>query len=164
MRTPQWKLNLGGHAGVSYVSAELAKRGIPNALLSDGFPDNDLFAGKFGGTLLHYIQVKSCHPDHRGDSFRLNESHEKWVNAEDNEFVIFVYLGSSEKNEGPRYWIATKKEVGQACRALIPYQTPHNKERRFHLPCTKEKCHHCIKKEWENNWKLFADLMPAKPK
>jgi len=118
--------------------------------------------------LLYYIQVKSCHPDHRGDKFRLNECHDKWADEDNNnQFVIFVCLGRTdvnnpEKNEGPRYWIAANKQVGQACKEIknSGCQSSGNKERRFHVPCEREGCLYCLKKEWENNWKLFADLMP----
>ena len=164
MRTAQWIKKLGGHAGELYVAAELSKRGIPNALLPENFSDDDLIAGKKGGSMICYIQVKACHPD-RGHSFPLNESHDDWANAESNEFVIFVWLGSPAKNEGPRYWIATKKEVGQACKAIKDsgYQQKHNRERRFHPPCENEEGVYCLKKEWENNWKLFDHLVGEDP-
>jgi hypothetical protein len=162
MGTAQWIKKLGGHAGELYVAAELSKRGIPNALLPENFSDDDVIAGKKGGSLICYIQVKACHPD-RGHSFPLNESQDDWVNAESNEFVIFVWLGSPKNNEGPRYWIATKKQVGQACIEIknSGRQLKRNKERRFRVPCENEEGVYYLKKKWENNWKLFADLMPS---
>ncbi len=87
---------LGGHAGELYVAAELSKRGIPNALLPENFSGDDLIAGKKALSLLCYIQVKACHPD-RNNSFLLHASHDDWVDAGDNQFVIFVYLGSPRK-------------------------------------------------------------------
>ncbi len=91
-----------------YVAAELSKRGVPNALLPENFSGDDLIAGKKDGSEICFIQVKSCHPD-RGKNFPLYEKHENWVNAEDNQFVVFVCLGSPAKNEGPRYWVATEE-------------------------------------------------------
>jgi hypothetical protein len=81
-RTLQWIKKLGGHAGELYVSAELSKRGIPNSLLPENFSDDDILVGKKDGSLLGFIQVKSCHPD-RSASFILTESHESWLNAPD---------------------------------------------------------------------------------
>src|SRR5208337_2223448 len=107
MRTAQWVKKLGGHAGELYVSAELSKRGIPNALLPENFSDDDILAGNKSGSELCYIQVKACHPD-RGKTFPLYAKHEAWVSARENEFVVFVWLGSPAKNEGPKYWIASK--------------------------------------------------------
>lgn len=153
MRTAQWVKKLGGHAGELYVAAELSKRGIPNALLPENFSDDDLIAGKKGGSLLCYIQVKACHPD-RGNSFLLRACHEEWVNAEDNQFVIFVCLGSPAKNEGPSYWIATKRQVGQACMEHPAHGTD-NWERRFNLDY--------LKGEWRDNWKLFDKLIGEDP-
>jgi len=150
MRTPQWIKKLGGHAGELYVAAELSKRGIPNALLPENFSDDDILIGEKGGKLLGYIQVKSCHPD-RAKSFILRETDEKWEKADDNQFVIFVWLGSSKKNKSPEYWIARKREVGEACRKHSQHGTK-NWERRF-FP---ENLNH----EWKNNWGIFEDYMP----
>ena len=156
MKTPQWVKKLGGHAGELYVAAELSKRGIPNALLPENFSDDDLIAGKKDGSEICFIQVKSCHPD-RGSSLLLREAHESWVNAKDNQFVIFVCLGSPAKNEGPRYWVATKKHVGQACMEHSCHGTA-NWERRFGMDR--------LKTEWEDNWKLFERFvdLPDKAK
>ena len=145
MSTPQWIKKLGGHAGELYVAAELSKRGIPNALLPENFSDDDLIAGKKDGSEICFIQVKSCHPD-RGNNFPLYEDDEAWADAKDNQFVIFVRLGSPAKNESPRYWVATKKQVGQAC-IEHPCHGTANRERRFGMDR--------LKTEWENNWKLF---------
>ena len=71
----------------------------------------------------------------------MREAHEAWVNAMDNQFVIFVRLGSPAKNEGPRYWIATKQQVGQACIEHSCHGTT-NWERRFGIDR--------LKADWEN--------------
>src|SRR3990167_10576956 len=113
-RTEQWIKKLGGHAGELYVSAELSKRGIPNSLLPENFTDDDIIIGKKRGNLVGFIQVKSCHPD-RSRSFILNESAELWVQSPANQFVVFVWLGSPNKYECPRYWISLKQDVGKAC-------------------------------------------------
>lgn len=110
MRTPQWIKKLGGHSGELYVAAELSKRGIPNSLLPENFSDDDILIGKKDGKLLGYIQVKACHPD-RSKSFILREDNESWVNSGANQYVVFVWLGSPSKNQSPRYWITTKKEL-----------------------------------------------------
>ena len=149
-RTPQWIKKLGGHAGELYVAAELSKRGIPNSLLPENFSDDDILAGNKDGTEICYIQVKSCHPD-RSKSFILKDSHEKWVNSEENQFVVFVWLGSPGKNESPRYWIATKKEVGESCINHTAHGTT-NWERRFLL---KD-----LYSGWENNWSIFQRYLP----
>ncbi len=149
MKTPQWMKKLGGHAGELYVAAELSKRGIPKALLPENFSDDDLISGTKDGTRICFIQVKACHPDRSG-SFILRETDEKWRHAPDNQFVAFVWLGSSKKNEPPRYWIATKKSVGNACIEHFAHGT-RNWERRFyptHFP-----------REWENNWGAIAEYL-----
>ena len=151
MKTPQWIKNLGGHAGELYVAAELSKRGIPNSLLPENFSDDDILIGKKDGSEIGYIQVKSCHPD-RSRSFLLRVSEEKWVNSLDNQYVVFVWLGSPKKNEAPRYWIALKKDVGKACVDKGVLAGPDNFERRFY---PKELDH-----EWENYWGIFNKYMP----
>ena len=98
MPTPQWVKKLGGHAGELYVAAELSKRGISNALLPENFSDDDILFGQKNGEALGYIQVKSCHPD-RAITFILRETDEKWAKAANNQFVVFVWLGSPKKNE-----------------------------------------------------------------
>lgn len=152
MKTPQWIKKLGGHAGELYVAAELSKRGIPNALLPENFSDDDILFGQKDGRVLGYIQVKSCHPD-RANTFILRHTDEKWIKANNNEFVVFVWLGSSKSNEGPKYWIADKKAVGIACKkhpTLRNYNGTTNWERRFSLDD--------LNKKWENNWALLEDL------
>ncbi|PIQ68257.1 MAG: hypothetical protein COV91_05120 [Candidatus Taylorbacteria bacterium CG11_big_fil_rev_8_21_14_0_20_46_11] len=114
MKTPQWIKKLGGHAGELYVAAELSKRGIANALLPENFSDDDILLGKKDGEVLGFIQVKSCHPD-RAKTFILRETDEKWTEANDNQFVVFVWLGHPKTNECPMYWVARKKDVGTAC-------------------------------------------------
>ena len=150
MRTPQWIKKLGGHAGELYVAAELSKRGIPNSLLPENFSDNDILIGKKDGKLLGYIQVKACHPD-RSKSFILRENNESWVDSGNNQYVVFVWLGSPSKNQSPRYWIATKKDVGRAC-IEHPAHDTSNWERRFAL--------NRLNPNWENNWNLFCKYMP----
>jgi hypothetical protein len=150
MRTPQWIKKLGGHAGELYVAAELSKRGIPNALLPENFSDDDIIVGSKDASRICFIQVKSCHPD-RSKSFILREEHENWVDSPDNYFVVFVWLGSPRKNESPKYWIATKREVGQAC-MTHPAHGTSNWERRF-SPSD-------LKPEWENNWFVFEQYLP----
>ncbi|NLI12212.1 hypothetical protein [Pelotomaculum propionicicum] len=150
MKTPQWIKKLGGHAGELYVAAELSKRGISNSLLTENFSHDDILAGNKDGTELCYIQVKSCHPD-LSHAFILKESEEGWVNAPDNQFVVFVWLGSPKKSESPRFWIATKKEVGEAC--IRQYHGTKNWERRL----TMEKG---LNPAWENNWDVFKKYMP----
>ena len=145
MRTPQWVKKLGGHAGELYVAAELSKRGIANALLPENFSDDDIIAGSKNGSSLCYIQVKACHPD-RARSFILRVSNEMWAHAPENHFVVFVWLGSPKKNESPRYWIATKRDVGKACLAH-PANGTSNWERRFAI--------NDLEQRWENNWSLF---------
>ena len=144
-RTPQWIKKLGGHAGELYVAAELSKRGIPNALLPENFSDDDILAGGKGSADVFFVQVKSCHPD-RSKSFILREGHESWAGAPENQFVVFVWLGSPAKNEPPRYWVASKSDVGLAC-AAHPASKTDNWERRFHLRDLPE--------EWESAWHLF---------
>jgi len=154
MRTPQWIKKLGGHAGELYVAAELSKRGIPNALLPENFSDDDILIGEKRGVLLGYIQVKSCHPD-RATSFLLEAKHEKWYEeADDNQFVVLVWLGSPRRNECSEYWIAKKKEVGKACIEHSQHGT-NNRERRFPRSHLDNKYH-----KWKNNWDIFKDYMP----
>jgi hypothetical protein len=145
MRTPQWVKKLGGHAGELYVAAELSKRGIANSLLPENFSDGDILVGSKDGTNLCFIQVKACHPD-RAKSFILRETDEKWVNAPNNHFVVFVWLGSPSKNESPRFWIAPKNEVGKACLTHSAHGTA-NWERRFLI---KD-----LNPQWESHWSLF---------
>lgn len=145
MRTPQWVKKLGGHAGELYVAAELSKRGIPNSLLPENFSDDDVIVGSKDGTQVCFVQVKACHPD-RASSFILRETDEKWADAPENHFVVFVWLGSPRNNESPRYWIASKRAVGEACRAHPAHGTS-NWERRFSRDA--------LPSEWENNWPVF---------
>jgi len=151
MRTPQWVKKLSGHAGELSVAAELSKRGIPNAQLPENFSDDDLIVGGKDGSAVCFVQVKSCHPD-RSTSFILEERHERWVSAPDNQFVVFVWLGSPAKNEPPRYWVARKSDVGRACVAHQAHGTP-NWERRFYQGD--------LNPSWENNWSLFGPYVPS---
>jgi hypothetical protein len=149
MKTPQWIKKLGGHAGELYVAAELSKRGIPNALLPENFSDDDLIAGMKDGTRQCRIQVKACHPD-RAKSFLLEETHERWTTAAENEFVVFVWLGAPRANEAPQYWVAKKKDVGDACVAHNQHGT-HNWERRFYL--------RDLPSDWHNNWRAIENYL-----
>lgn len=154
MATPQWIKKLGGHAGELYVAAELSKRGIANSLLPENFSDDDILFGQKDGEVLGFIQVKSCHPD-RANTFILRETDEKWIKANNNQFVVFVWLGSPKKNENPRYWIARKKEVGIACKKHSAHGTS-NWERRFSL--------NDLNKKWENDWTLLENLFKTEGK
>ncbi len=150
MATAQWIKKLGGHAGELYVAAELSKRGIPNSLLPENFSDDDILIGKKDGEVTAFIQVKACHPD-RSSTFILRHTNETWTKAPPNHFVVFVWLGSPRQNESPRYWVATKREVGRLCRNHPAHGTS-NWERRFSptlFPAT-----------WENNWHAFASFCP----
>lgn len=151
MATPQWVKKLGGHAGELYVCAELSKRGIPNALLPENFADDDILVGDKAATQIGFIQVKACHPD-RSQSFILRETHEVWRSASESQFCAFVWLGRVSTFEPPKYWIALKREVGEACFAHSAHGTM-NWERRFYprdLP-----------PEWENRWTLFDRFRAA---
>jgi hypothetical protein len=155
MGTPQWIKKLGGHAGELFVCAELSKRGIPNALLPENFSDDDILIGDKEGTRIGFIQVKSCHPD-RSSTFILRETDESWRDAKPGHFCVLVWLGrvgsiGAPHHDPPRYWIASKCEVGDECIAHSAHGTP-NWERRFGL----EK----LPKEWENRWDLFDQYRP----
>lgn len=149
MKTAQWIKKLGGHAGELYVAAELSKRGIPNALLSENPANDDILIGNKDGKSPGYIQVKSCHPD-RASSFILRVTDEAWAKAKDNQFVVFVWLGSPRTNASPEYWIARKKDVGRAC-IRHPAHGTTNWERRF---APKD-----LNPTWKNNWDLLKDYL-----
>ena len=131
MRTPQWIKKLGGHAGELFVCAELSKRGIPNALLPENFPHDDILVSNKDGTLSGYVQVKACHPD-RSTSFYLTEHEEEWRTHGPNRFCVLVWLGETAAHTPPRYWIALKREVGELCVDPLREQrkNPLNPERR----------------------------------
>ena len=93
--------------------------------------------------------MKPCQPA-RSSTFTLRESGEAWIEAPDNWFVVFVWLGAPSKNERPRFWIARNSEGGVLCREHSAHAT-NNLERQFlpkHLPT-----------EWENNRNAF-DVPP----
>jgi hypothetical protein len=167
MRTPQWIRKLGGHAGELYVAAELSKRGIPNALLPENFSDDDLIIGRKGGSEVGYVQVKSCHPD-RANTFELYEKHASWEGALDNQYVVFVWLGSVKRGESPVYWIAKKSEVGRACAELTKHVQNPNRERkelRFAPDLAsglnpKWKYKGRLEERWRNDWGLFDRYRP----
>ncbi len=164
MRTEQWVKKLAGTAGEHYVAAELSKRRIPNALLPENFSGDDIIFGKKDGETFGYIQVKSCHPD-RGNNFPLDEKHENWASAKDNQFVIFVWLGSTKNNEAPIYWIARKRDVGLIIKHTPPNRNPVNTERRF-IPdeesgLVPKSTFIRLKKDWRiYGWDLFKEYLP----
>jgi hypothetical protein len=147
LTTPQWIKKLGGHAGELFVAAELSKRAIPNALLPENFSDDDIIVGDKDGEHHTFVQVKACHP-WRSKSLILRETEEEWVKYpwNKNRFCVFVWLGNPTTNEAPRYWIATKYEVGKLCVAHAAHGTT-NWERRFFpedFPIG-----------WENRWSIL---------
>ena len=150
MATPQWIKKLGGHASELYMCAELSKRGIPNALLPENFSDDDILIGNKAATHTGFIQVKACHPD-RSKSFILRTTDEVWCSAAANQFCAFVWLGGPSTFESPRYWLAMKREVGDACVAHPAHGTD-NWERRFYP--------RDLNPEWENRWTLFEEFRP----
>lgn len=149
MRTAQWVKKLGGHAGELYVAAELSKRGVPNALLPENFSDDDILAGRKDGSRVCFIQVKACHPD-RSASFILRETEEKWEAALENQFVVFVWLGSAKKDDPPEYWVASKREVGRACVSHGAHGTK-NWERRFY---PKD-----LNPAWKDGWTVITSYL-----
>ena len=128
----------------------MSKRGIPNALLPENFSDDDILIGNKDGTMVGFVQVKSCHPD-RSESFILRETEEQWSSSPDNQFCVLVWLGRPALNEAPRYWIASKGEAGKACLVHDAHGTP-NWERRFSLAD--------LPQSWENRWSLFDCYKP----
>jgi hypothetical protein len=158
MQTPQWIKKLGGHAGELYVCAELSKRGIPNALLPENFPHDDILVSNKDGTLSGYVQVKACHPD-RSTSFHLTYKEEGWQHEGPNKFCVLVWLGetTTHKPKPPRYWIALKRDVGKLCAGPLREQnkTSTNPERRLSL----DK----VPPNWENQRSLFNPYKPTPP-
>jgi hypothetical protein len=130
----------------------LSKRGIANALLPDNFSDYDIIAGNKDGSNVCFIQVKACQPD-RATTFFLHETDESWAHAPENQYVVFVWLGSPKRNESPRYWVATKRDVGKAC-VMHPAHGTTNWERRFSLKDLDPR--------WENNWSVFDSYLITK--
>lgn len=148
---------LSGHAGSLLVAGELEKRGILVNVLPETFEDYDLLIGKKGGDLLGTVQVKSCHPDrmaHGQDSIELGRKSNSWSEAKEHDYVAVVWLGSILSLEPPKYWIATKKEVGNYIRM---FQWP-NREHRFGLVSGSR--YRPLKPEWKNNWRVFAEFQP----
>lgn len=167
MSTPQWIKNLSGHAGALYLAAELAKRGIPAALLPEGFPDDDVFGGQRNGSAVFFVQVKSCHPD-RSDTFRLSADHEDWAKSQSASFVAFVWLGSPRKNSSPRFWLAPRAEVGRKCveigDTLRREGHGDNPERRLRIDCDPNRPDDntfVVPPGWENRWSLFDKYLPS---
>lgn len=143
-------------AGKHYVSAELFKRGIRNKLLSENHQGYiEVEKGKKDNKIIS-IAVHSCNPDNRGNTFLLKAEHEKWINSNDNELVVFVWLGSVKLRQPPRYWIAKKSEVGKACIEHVHHKT-HKKERRFGIQDldSNQNYKNHLPKEWEGRWHLL---------
>jgi hypothetical protein len=130
---------------------ELSKPGIPNSPLTEGFSDDGVLVGSKDGTKLGFIQVKAYHPDRSG-SFLLKHTEEKWCSAKAHEFCVLVCLGATATSDPPRYWIASKREVGEACLRHGAHGRP-NFERRF-FP--KD-----LPQEWESRCSLFDEFRPA---
>jgi len=82
----------------------------------------------------------------------LRETNEAWCSEPPNKFCVFVWLGAPGTYEPPRYWIALKSEVGEACIRHSAHGT-ENWERRF-FP-------HDFPQHWENRWSLFDAYRPA---
>ena len=156
MSTPQWIKKLSGHAGELFVCAELSKRGVPNALLPENFPHDDILVSNKDGTLSGYVQVKACHPD-RSSSFYLTEKEEEWRGEAPNKFFVLVWLGEIANHTAPRYWIARKHEVGELCAGPLRQQnsSPTNRERRLWVTTLIR-----LKPDWENRWSLFDAYLP----
>jgi hypothetical protein len=162
MRTEQWVKNLSGHAGELFVCAELSKRGILAVLLPRNFTGEDIMISSPQGGEPGFVQVKSCHPD-RSHSFLLTESADKWCDdAAPDHYCVFVWLGRTkgkEPDDPPRYWIATKQEVGELCANHTARQTA-NWERRFRPPDAGGKHRNVLRSEWLNRWSLFHKYEP----
>ncbi len=152
MGIPSWQKLLAGQAGEQYVAAELSKRMILNAFLPPNFSGNDIMIGQKGGSQLAYIQVKSCHPDH-GETFLMPNTGGKFTKAPDNEFVVFVWLGSPfPKRESPEFWIATKKDVGEAM------QEPSVREKAGRMCFFRRE--DLTRRGWKDNWAILRPYLP----
>jgi len=158
MQTPQWTKKLGGHAGELYVAAELSKRAIPNSLLPENFSHHDIIIGSDEAN--GYIQVKSCHPD-RAVAFRLdNIKHVDWVKARENEFVVFVWLGSVLKNESPVYWVARMKEVGYLWKQSVDrYPQSQRLAPDEDSGLVRKWNAMRLYKNWRNDWNVFKSYV-----
>jgi hypothetical protein len=154
MKTEHWIKQLGSQAARFYLAAELAKRGIVATPRTAG-TTSMVDIQRHDGSLRATVQVTACHPD-RANSFRLNAPNEAWVSAGDDEFVVFVWLGSP-----PRYWLARKSEVGRACVAH-PAHGSTNRERRFQIdrPANPHLQDAWLNPSWENRWELFDLFLP----
>ncbi len=162
MKTPQWIKKLGGTAGEYYVAAELSKRGILNVLLPENIQDDDIMIAKKDSKEIGFIQVKSCYPK-RGKSFPVTTGTigGNYKQKPDNQYIIFVWLGDADKNEPPKYWITTKKEVGHMISEWLE-KNPGKESRklRFGIPEIGQKMGLNVKKEWENNWDILKEYKP----
>lgn len=67
-----------------------------------------------------------------------------------------MWLGSPARNESPRFWVTTKREVGNHC-MNDPAHGTSNTERRIQLKHKDPKL--IIHDEWENDWALLEDLL-----
>src|ERR1019366_2244675 len=112
-----------------FVSAELSKRGIPNALLPENFSDDDILLGDKEGQRVGFIQVKACHPD-RSKSFILQDII-RFIHGPAyiyrNSIVTIYYLeGESLSSPGP----CTLFEATEAFRAPMDQIPPSTEIRK----------------------------------
>jgi hypothetical protein len=154
MKTPQWIKQLGSQAARFYLAAELAKRGIVATPRPSHRPSM-VDIQRHDGSLKASVHITSCHPD-RASSFFLLDSNEAFVSAGDDEFFACVLLSSP-----PRYWLATKREVGQTC-VDHPAHGSTNHERRFQIerPANPRPQDAWIDPTWEDRWELFDLFLP----
>jgi hypothetical protein len=136
----------------------LEKRGILVNVLPERFERIDLAISNFEGTKTGTVQVKACHPD-RADSIDLGRKADNWVNDDDNDFVVIVWMGSTVLRDPPVYWVATKPEVGRLIKSLSSKW--HNRERRFAL--TRWSRHYQLNPKWRGRWEIFEAFQPREP-
>ncbi|GEM_PF-3521786 len=80
-----------------------------------------------------YIHVFASHPD-MGHTFDVKADRAKYSgDKSENQFVVFVSLGSVKGNGSPSFWIARKNEVGELVKEVRNYYRPdpRNNEARF---------------------------------
>ena len=157
-----------------FIAAELAKRGIPAAILPEGYKGDDIFVGEIGGSKIARIQVKTCHPE-RGNVFHLSgKVVEDWKKARKNEFVACVWLGKERDADvskcSPAYWITTKNEMAlileRIRRTIVNYTTRTNKmillapDEASHLAPKPHGTKDRLPTEWRENWRIFDEFRP----
>lgn len=134
-------------------------------MLPENFSGDDIMIGMKSGTRLGWVQVKSCHPD-RSKTFRVDlDECQEWSKAGDNEYVVFVWLGSPSNDEPPIYWLTRRAEAGRMGVEHAP-KNPENTERRFapdieSMLFPKWKGTR-VRRRWLNNWKLFDPYVSPK--